>query len=137
MFVFSSYLFPLVGGTGTGMAGVVNNTPASPPMALAALSLQDDEEEFEMITSPSSPRANDDDHDDHHDDDDTNIDDENASQLTDGGQSAINAPHVRTRQNSIPSAISSWRSAFFNGICAAIKKNNPKATEAPNPFSLH
>lgn len=136
MFVFSSYLFPLVGGTGTGMAGVVNNTPASPPMALAALSLQDDEEEFEVVTSPSSPPANDDDQDDQ-DDDDTNIDDENASQLTDGGQSAINPPSLRTRQNSIPSTISSWRSAFFNGICAAIKKTIRKQLKLLTPFSLH
>jgi len=97
-------LFPLVGG--------VNNTPASPSALISGLSLQTDEQEFEIIDVPTSPIET------HHDNDDDNAidDNERASTIT---ESDFTMPRYvgRTRQNSIPSStFSTLRTAIFNGI---------------------
>ena len=119
MFVcFFHYLFPLVGGgaaapAGGGGGGSGVHTPTSPHPLISGLSLHHDEEEFEVIISPSSLPDNDGDN-----DDDDPTDDENASTLTESGRTGSNLSSSRTRQNSIPTAFSTWKSAFFNGISA-------------------
>jgi hypothetical protein len=106
--------FTLVGG--------VINTPASPSALVSGLTLESDDQVFEIIHSPNSPVESrhgivDDNNKNDNDDDDIDAN-EKASTIT---ESEFTMPHYpfRTRQNSIPSsAFSTFRTALFNGISA-------------------
>jgi hypothetical protein len=108
-------LFPLV--------GVVNNTPASPSALVSRISVQSEEQGFEVIHSSNSPAESRPsivfDATVVEEDDDDDIDaNEKASTIT---ESDFTMPHYpfRTRQNSIPSStFSTLRAALFNGISA-------------------
>lgn len=113
------HLFPLVGG---------GNIPASPSTLISGLSSYIDDNDFEIIKSPISEKEF------SQFNNDIDDDDEKASTIIESEDTNDN-DSPRIRHNSIPTPLSTFKTAVFNGI--SVEKKTIKASNQFFFFTKH